>query len=112
MADGSPVHGAAGAPSRAELHRLRDRIDAIDREIVALLNERAAIAIEIGQVKRAGGESVVDEERERQVLDRVAATNDGPLPTTELEAIYRRLIAATRDLQERSDAAGAAGQAD
>jgi chorismate mutase/prephenate dehydratase len=98
--------------TRVELHRRRDRIDAIDREIVSLLNERAAIALEIGQLKRAGGEGVVDEDREREVLDRVAATNDGPLPTAELAAIYRRLIAATRALQERTATGDAADEGD
>lgn len=86
---------------RARLHRLRDRVDAIDREIVALLNERATLAIEIGHVKHAAGDEVIDPEREREVLERVAAGNDGPLGASDVRAIYERLIAATRALEER-----------
>lgn len=85
-----------------ELRRLRRRIDALDRRIVALLNERAKLALAVGQAKRAAGwRAVRDFERERDVLDRVAAANTGPLPEAALLAVYRRVIAATRALEAR-----------
>lgn len=85
-----------------ELRRLRRRIDALDRRIVALLNERAKLALAVGQAKRAAGwRAVRDLERERDVLDRVAAANSGPLPEAALLAVYRRVIAATRALEAR-----------
>jgi chorismate mutase / prephenate dehydratase len=83
-----------------ELARLRRRIDALDRRIVRLLNERAGLAIEAGAAKAAGGRrSARDSARERDVLERIARENAGPLPDAELLAVYRRLIAATRSLQ-------------
>ncbi|HWP62128.1 MAG TPA: chorismate mutase [Candidatus Binatia bacterium] len=90
------------APEPPELRRLRRRIDALDRRIVALLNERAKLALAVGQAKRAAGwRAVRDLERERDVLDRVAAANTGPLPEAALLAVYRRVIAATRALEAR-----------
>lgn len=87
-------------PESPELRRLRRRIDALDRRIVALLNERASLAIAVGRAKQAAGWNAVrDAERERDVLERVAAANAGPLSEDDLLAVYRRIIAATRALE-------------
>jgi chorismate mutase/prephenate dehydratase len=87
----------------AELRRLRRRIDALDRRIVALLNERAGLALAAGREKTlAGRRAVRDAEREREVLLRITIANDGPMPQADLLAVYRRLIIVTRGL-ERAD---------
>ena len=93
--------GAGGADAAtAALAPLRVRIDAIDREIVALLNERAEIALEIGRVKDAsGGRAIRDPKREAEVIERVTSTSAGLFPEPELVALYRRLIASTRQVQ-------------
>jgi chorismate mutase/prephenate dehydratase len=89
-----------------ELRRLRRRIDALDRRIVGLLNDRAELGRQVGRVKRSSGRRAVrDLEREREVLLRVALANLGPLAQADMLAIYRRLIAATRAL-EQHDRAG------
>lgn len=100
----STVGGATGtrdgAPETSELRGLRRRIDAVDRRIVALLNERARLAIAVGRAKRvAGWRAVRDVERERDVLERIVAANGGPLGDEALRAVYRRIIAATRALE-------------
>jgi chorismate mutase / prephenate dehydratase len=85
-----------------ELRRLRRRIDALDRRIVALLNERADLAREAGRAKAAAGRRAIrDVEREREVLLRVTMANGGPLPQADLLAVYRRLMIATRALEAR-----------
>ena len=90
----------------AELRRLRKRIDALDRRLVALLNERAELAREAGRAKAAAGRRAIrDAEREREVLLRVSMANTGPLPQADLVALYRRLFAATRALESRDRAA-------
>jgi chorismate mutase/prephenate dehydratase len=90
------------APETPELRRLRQRIDALDRKIVGLLNERAELAREAGAAKAAiGRRGVRDGEREREVLLRVTMANQGPLPQADLLALYRRLMAATRALEAR-----------
>lgn len=89
-------------PETPELRRLRRRIDALDRRIVALLNERAELGRTVGRAKSAVGRRAVrDVEREREVLLRVTMANVGPIPQADLLAIYRRLIAATRALEAR-----------
>jgi chorismate mutase/prephenate dehydratase len=88
---------------------LRERIDAIDHEIVALLNERAQIALEIGRVKQdTGRRTVRDAKREAEVLERVTSTSAGLFPEPELVALYRKLIAATRRVQHAQRRAAAA----
>jgi len=82
------------------LEPLRARIDEIDHEIVALLNERAQIALEIGRVKQVTGRRTVrDAAREAQVLEHVTSTSAGLFPDPELVSLYRKLIAATRRVQ-------------
>jgi chorismate mutase/prephenate dehydratase len=102
-----------GTPETAELRRLRRRIDALDRRIVALLNERAELAREAGHAKRAAGRAAIrDADREREVLLRVTIANEGPLPQAELLSLYRRLFTATRALETRDrDRARAVAQA-
>lgn len=85
-----------------ELRRLRGRIDALDRRLVKLLNERAALAREVGREKLATDRRPIrDLEREREILLRVAMANAGPMPQSDLVALYRRLFAATRALEAR-----------
>ena len=98
--NGIGVRGGRG--ETPELARLRQRIDALDRKIVGLLNERAELGREVGREKVAAGRRAVrDAEREREVLLRVTMANTGPIPQADLLAIYRRLIAATRALEAR-----------
>jgi chorismate mutase/prephenate dehydratase len=103
--------GAGGRPPESpELRRLRRRIDALDRRIVALLNERARLAREAGLAKAKAGRAVRDPEREREILLRVTMTNEGPLPQADLLALYRRLFAATRELEQRDRGADRDGR--
>ena len=88
-----------------ELRRLRRRIDALDKRIVALLNERASLAREAGAAKAAAGRRAIrDADREREILLRVTMANEGPLPQADLLALYRRLFIATRTLEARDRA--------
>ncbi len=94
----------------AALEPLRERIDAIDHEIVTLLNERAQIALEIGRVKqRTGRRTVRDSTREAEVLERVTSASAGLFPEPELVALYRKLIAATRRVQHAQKRVATAG---
>ena len=84
----------------AELRRLRRRIDALDRRIIALLNQRAELARGVGRAKAAAGRTAIrDVDREREILLRVAMANEGPMPQADLLALYRRLFSATRALE-------------
>lgn len=83
-----------------ELRRLRRRIDALDRRLVGLLNDRMELARAAGRAKAESGRRAIrDAEREREVLLRVTMANSGPMPQADLLALYRKLIAATRALE-------------
>ncbi len=82
------------------LDELREQIDAIDAELVTLLNRRAAIVVEIGKLKSAGGTPIYAPDREKQVLDKIRASNTGPLPDKTLLAIYRELMSGSFALEK------------
>jgi chorismate mutase len=77
----------------------RKKIDEIDLQLVALINERATAALAIGKLKNATNLPVYEPNRERVVFDRVRAANQGPLPDIELQHIYERIIDVMRALQ-------------
>ncbi|HEU4753090.1 MAG TPA: prephenate dehydratase [Armatimonadota bacterium] len=83
-----------------EIEDYRRRIDALDAEITRLINERATCARAIGEAKQRTETSAYAPARERQVLDRVIARNEGPLPDAALQAIYREIISACRALEK------------
>jgi chorismate mutase len=89
------------------LEDLRTEIDTIDRELVELLNRRARLGLQAGRAKAAAGRPMIDPDREREVLARVAAASTGPLPTEYVVALYAGLIETIRTLEE-SEAAGEA----
>jgi len=91
------------------LDDLRAEIDAIDAQLVELLNRRARLGLEAGRAKARAGRPVADPEREREVLSRVAAANDGPLPDEYLVALYAGLIETIRRLEEGEAAESSAG---
>jgi chorismate mutase / prephenate dehydratase len=77
-----------------ELEQLRKQIDLLDERLVALLNERAKVVVEIGKLKQRtkGSPPIYAPDRERAVLDKVMRANKGPLPDRCLLAIYRELM--------------------
>lgn len=86
-----------------EIADWRQKIDALDDEIVRLISERARAAIAIGELKRSSGASIYEPDREQAVLAHVRAVNHGPLADTELLVIYERVMDVMRGLQRRKD---------
>ncbi len=76
----------------------RRQIDALDAELLRLLNQRAAIACEIASIKVASGLPAYDGNRERQVLARVLEKNTGPLDEQSVTDIFSGIIRETRRL--------------
>jgi len=77
---------------------LRRTIDKLDRRIVALINQRAGLAQEIGRSK--GGGVKYRPSREDQVIRNVLAANDGPLAGEAIVAAYREIIAGCLSLEQ------------
>jgi chorismate mutase-like protein len=80
------------------LDHWRGQIDALDAELLRLLNQRAAIACEIASIKVASGLPAYDGNRERQVLARLAEQNTGPLDQQSVTDIFAGIIRETRRL--------------
>ncbi len=78
---------------------LRERIDAVDRELLALLNRRAGLALEVGELKKAEGSVAFRPEREAQVIDGLKASNAGPLKNDSVAPIWREIMSACRALE-------------
>lgn len=81
------------------LQSLRARIDALDLELLALLNERASLALEVGALKKAEGSVVFRPEREAQVIDGLKRANPGPLRGDSVAPIWREVMSACRALE-------------
>jgi chorismate mutase-like protein len=77
----------------------RERIDEVDRRLVALLNERTGIVETIGQLKKDAQLPVYEPKREELVYANIEASNSGPLPADALKRIFERIMDEMRKVQ-------------
>jgi chorismate mutase/prephenate dehydrogenase len=88
------------------LEDLRQRLNAIDRELLALVAERKAVSTEVARAKRATGHPTRDYEREREVILGVRATAAELGVSPELaEQLLRLLIRSSLTTQEQATVA-------
>jgi chorismate mutase len=90
----------------------RKKIDELDRQLVALISERARAAVAIGKLKRDTSLPIYEPDRERVVFENVQAANRGPLAGRDLVRIYERIIDVMRNVQKEEIVVkgGAAGE--
>jgi chorismate mutase / prephenate dehydratase len=81
------------------LPELRILIDGVDLELLALLNRRAALANEVGEIKKVEGSAVFRPEREAQVIQNLQSANDGALKNESVAVIWREIMSACRALE-------------
>src|ERR1043165_6182837 len=79
----------------------RAEIDAIDSELLRLLNARANLALRVGETKKSAGLDLCDSGREREVIERVCRANDGPLNERSVARLFRSIIRESRLAEER-----------
>ncbi|MBI5158892.1 chorismate mutase [Candidatus Micrarchaeota archaeon] len=91
--------------SNEKIRELRNKIDAIDEKIVSLLDERACVAKEIGEVKKAEGKPVVDREREKNILEKVKNYSK-TISSKAMEKIFRKIIEATTEIEKKTSEGG------
>lgn len=83
-----------------QLKVLREEIDRLDAEMVVLLNRRAAVALQVKDVKKGAKLVTYAPAREREVLERVLELSRGGLfPKDALERIFLNIVSASRSLQ-------------
>lgn len=81
------------------LAALRRDIDEVDSQILALLNRRAELVLQVGKVKAAKNKDFYVPQREEEIQARLAASNPGPFPTGALRPVYREILSACLALE-------------
>lgn len=82
-----------------DLPGLRTRIDALDTELLRLLNERATLAREIGVIKTREDLPIYSPDREMKLLRNLVERSNGPLRPESIRAIYREIMSASLALE-------------
>ncbi len=91
----------SGSDLGRELATLREKIDAVDREILERLNQRARLVEDVGQLKSGGERSpIYVASRERDIVASLIANNPGPFPSPGIVHVFREIISATRSLEK------------
>lgn len=92
---------AVQTDSTPSMGELREEIDRIDSQLLAMLNRRTELALTIGRVKHAQRLPVHVPERERAILARLEALNTGPLPNDAVGEIFETIMSQMRKMEER-----------
>ncbi len=82
-----------------DLASLRVQIDNIDQQLLALLNQRALVAVRVGEVKKREGSAFFRPDRVAQVIEKIKTANPGPLKATHVAAIWREIMSACLALE-------------
>jgi chorismate mutase len=86
----------------ADLVACREKIDAIDRQLLQLINERQKIGLEVVRAKRESGLPVLDSGREDALLGKLSAINPGPLSVDGIRRIWLAIMGESRIYQALS----------
>ncbi len=89
-----------GGKPQADMSALRLAIDEIDAKILDLVNQRLLLAQQIGAAKKQGGIQIIDRGREKEIIERLRRSNNGPLDANGLQRIFEAIIAAGRSVQK------------
>ena len=82
------------------MEKLRGRIDELDAELLALLNERAKCVMKIGAIKQKERTEVLVPQREIALLDRIRSLNQGPMTDEMVLHIFQQIIDTLKELQK------------
>ena len=92
-----------GQLNMGDIDHWRKRIDAINLELLELLNERSQCAIEIGKIKQRLKLEVYDPQREQQIIQSVQALTRGPLTKEAIRRLFERIIDESRRAERESN---------
>ena len=88
-----------------DIDSIRNRINNLDDELLRIFNERAALALQIGEIKKQTGLPIYDPKREKMIFARMQQNNRGPLDNAAIIRLFERVIDESRSL-ERTHAKG------
>ncbi len=84
---------------QTSLKNLREKIDALDNQLLTLLNQRMQLVKEVGELKNATNAIIYRPEREKSILDRLKSKNNGLLNATAIDAIFLEIFAVSRNIE-------------
>lgn len=82
-----------------DMDSIRIRINQLDDELLRIFNERAGLALEIGEVKKQKGLPIYDPKREKLIFERMQKENSGPLDNAAIIRLFERVIDESRSLE-------------
>ncbi|WP_298752310.1 chorismate mutase [uncultured Arcobacter sp.] len=85
--------------SEAGLQEIRDKLDAIDNELLKLINDRMELVHQVGALKAKSGGAIYRPEREKAIIDRLEKQNNGKLNRAAIEALFLEIFAISRNLE-------------
>jgi len=85
--------------AQASIAEIRARIDQIDCQLVALLNERAQCSLDIRALKPSAKWGLYDPKREEEIFKNIAACNQGPLYGDDLREIYEAILHVAKEMR-------------
>ncbi len=85
--------------SDPDLDALRIQIDAVDRQLLTLLNSRARLAEAVGEVKKRDGTPFFRPDRVAKVITQIQSSNQGPLKDEHLASVWREIMSACLSLE-------------
>lgn len=88
-----------------DIDSIRLKINQLDAELLRIFNERAALALEIGHIKKKLDLPIYDPKREKLIFERMKEQNPGPLENEAIVRLFERVIDESRSL-ERTKAKG------
>lgn len=85
-----------------EIQKLRGELDEINDQLLHLLNRRASIAEQIGEIKKEHNIPLYDPEREQAIFAKMVENNPGPLDNEAIEHLFKEIVKACLDLEKKS----------
>lgn len=82
-----------------DIDKIRERIDQLDDELLRIFNERAALAVKIGEAKKLLNLAIYDPKREKLIFERMHKNNPGPLDNAAIVRLFERVIDESRSLE-------------
>ncbi len=81
------------------IDEIRSKIDFLDDELLKIFNQRAALALKIGEIKKENSLAIYDPEREKKIFLRMKKENPGPLDDQAIVRLFERVIDESRRLE-------------
>ncbi len=83
-----------------KLDTIRKKIDAVDSDLLKLLNRRTKLVLDIADTKKRAGTAFYVPKREKEIVRRLAANNKGPFPNKALKNVFREIMSASLSLEK------------